>query len=100
VALRERFGNVRTVSFGHLGDNNLHMAVHIGPDTTEREIEVEGCVYEVVARFSGALTAEHGVGRFKRDFLPQHVSPGAMEVMRRVRAALDPQRLLNREVLF
>ena len=88
------------MTFGHLGDNNLHLGVHVGPDTAAREIEVEACVYDVVRTFSGALTAEHGVGRFKKQFLPDHVSPGTMETMRRVRAALDPEHMLNRDVLF
>jgi FAD/FMN-containing dehydrogenase len=100
AALARTFEHVRCVSFGHLGDNNLHLGVHVGPDTAQRELEVEACVYQVVKQFSGALTAEHGVGRLKRDFLPEHVSPGHLEVMRRVRGALDPGRGLNHEVLF
>ncbi|WP_156681248.1 FAD-binding oxidoreductase [Sphingomonas profundi] len=100
AALEERFARVRTVTFGHLGDNNLHLGIHIGPDTAAREIEIEHCVYGVVGEFGGALTAEHGVGRLKRAFLPGHVSPGALDVMRRVRSALDPDHALNRKVLF
>lgn len=100
AALANAFASVRTIAFGHLGDNNLHLGVHIGPDTAAPEVEIERCVYSVVKAFGGALTAEHGVGRFKRDFLPEHVSPGALEAMRRVRRALDPAALLNREVLF
>ncbi|WP_157219351.1 FAD-binding oxidoreductase [Flavisphingomonas formosensis] len=100
AALTSRFETVRTVTFGHLGDNNLHVGVHVGPDTFTRETEVERCVYAVVKEHGGALSAEHGVGRFKREFLPEHVSPGALDVMRRVRSALDPSALLNHEVLF
>lgn len=98
--LEAQFPGVRSVTFGHLGDNNLHLGAHIGPDTAAREIEIERCVYEVVKRFGGAITAEHGIGRFKRDFLPDHVSAGAIDVMRRVRAALDPSALFNRDILF
>lgn len=100
AALARRFASVRSVAFGHLGDNNLHIGVHVGPDTLAQELEVETCVYEVVRAFDGALTAEHGVGRLKRAFLPLHVAPAALDAMRRVRAALDPQTLLNRQVLF
>lgn len=99
-ALEATFSPLRCVTLGHLGDNNLHLAVHVGPDTVQRAAEVEACVYRIVREFDGALTAEHGVGQFKREFLPAHVSPGALEVMQRVRGALDPQRLLNRDVLF
>jgi FAD/FMN-containing dehydrogenase len=100
AALAQSFAAVQTVTFGHLGDNNLHLGVHIGRDTAARETEIERCVYGVLEHFAGAMTAEHGVGRFKREFLPRHVSPGALEMMRWVRACLDSERLLNREVLF
>jgi FAD/FMN-containing dehydrogenase len=100
AALARHFPHVRTATFGHLGDNNLHMGVHVGPDTLAREVDIEACVYDVVREFAGALTAEHGVGRLKRAFLPQHVSPAALETMRRVRSALDPETVLNRQVLF
>jgi len=100
VALSTRFGSFRLVAFGHLGDSNIHVGVHIGPATDERAHEVETCVYAVVAAFGGALTAEHGIGTAKRDFLPQHVSPEALATMRRIRDALDRDALLNRNVLF
>lgn len=99
-ALGQLYPFVRTVSFGHLGDNNIHIGVHVGPDTTAEELNIERCVYDVVKDYGGALTAEHGIGRFKRDFLPEHKSAGEMELMRRLRTALDPDRLLNRDVLF
>jgi FAD/FMN-containing dehydrogenase len=100
AALLDTFATVRTVTFGHLGDGNLHLGVHIGPHTLERTLEIERCVYVIVKEFSGALTAEHGIGRFKREFLAAHVEPGALAAMGRIRAALDPLHLLNRSVLF
>ena len=100
AALKERFGAFRSVAFGHLGDSNLHIGVHIGADTREREHEIEACVYGTLRAFGGALTAEHGVGTAKRAFLPDFVTPGALATMRTLRQALDPAGLLNREVLF
>ncbi|WP_426387812.1 FAD-binding oxidoreductase [Sphingobium sp. R-21] len=100
AALGETFGVYRSVAFGHLGDSNIHIGVHIGPDTRRREREVEQCVYDVLQEFGGALTAEHGIGTAKRDFLPQHVSPAALRTMRQVRQALDADRLINGNVLF
>lgn len=99
-ALDEAFESVRTVAFGHLGDSNLHLGVHLGSQTLARQLEIERCVYAVVKKFAGALTAEHGIGTFKREFLPDHVAPGALVAMSRVRAALDPDHLLNHDVLF
>lgn len=99
-ALAARFAPLKTVAFGHLGDGNIHLGVHIGPDTPAQAHAVESCVYAVLARFDGALTAEHGIGTRKRDFLPARVPAEALATMRRLRHALDPQRLLNDAVLF
>jgi FAD/FMN-containing dehydrogenase len=99
-ALDRRYSFVRSIAFGHLGDNNIHIGVHVGPETMAEEIEIERCVYDVVKDFGGALTAEHGIGRFKREFLPEHKTAGEMEAMRRMRAAFDPDGLLNRDLLF
>jgi FAD/FMN-containing dehydrogenase len=98
--LGQRFGAVRTATFGHLGDNNIHIAAHVGADTLALEQEVERCVYQAVLEFQGAITAEHGIGRTKRAFLPEHKHPGEMVMMRRVREALDHDKILNRGVLF
>lgn len=100
AALEERFGTFKSVSFGHLGDSNIHIGVHIGPETRAREAEIEACVYSVLARYGGALTAEHGIGTAKRAFLPAHVSPASLTAMRLIKAALDPHAILNPEVLF
>lgn len=100
AALAATFGQYRSVAFGHLGDSNIHIGVHIGPDTRSRESEVEACVYGVLREFGGALTAEHGIGTTKRAFLPQHISPAALATMQRIRDALDQDRTLNRNVLF
>lgn len=91
---------VRTATFGHLGDNNIHIAVHVGPGTAAEETNVERLVYQALGEFCGAITAEHGIGQLKRAFLPDHKSAGEMTMMRRLRDGLDPDRLLNRDVLF
>jgi FAD/FMN-containing dehydrogenase len=99
-ALSSRYPALRTTTLGHLGDNNLHLGVHTGTDTLEQAPAIEQIVYEHVRQLGGALTAEHGVGQFKRRYFSQHVSPGALEMMRRIRDSVDPLRLLNRDVLF
>lgn len=100
TSLARTFGEYRSVAFGHLGDSNIHIGVHLGPDTRDREHAIECCVYGVLKSFGGALTAEHGVGTAKREFLPDHIAPAALATMRNVRHALDPATLLNRNVLF
>lgn len=98
--LIERFGAVRTATFGHLGDNNIHIAAHVGADTLAVEQEVERCVYQAVLEYRGAITAEHGIGQAKRAFLPEHKHSGEMAMMRRLRDALDHEKILNRNVMF
>lgn len=100
AALRNTFGDCRSVAFGHLGDNNIHIGVHIGPDTIERTHDVECCVYHVLKSYGGALTAEHGIGTNKREFLPDHITTEVLNTMKVLRRAIDPANLINRNVLF
>lgn len=99
-AVEATFGANKTIEFGHLGDSNIHIGVHVGEDTRSCALAVEKCVYDVVAQFGGALTAEHGIGTAKRPFLPDHVSPAALATMRRIRQSIDSSRILNNRVLF
>jgi FAD/FMN-containing dehydrogenase len=98
--LDTQFGFFKAISFGHLGDSNIHIGVHVGPDTIAREAEIDAVVYGEVKQFGGALTAEHGIGTSKRDYLPSHITPQALETMARVRNALDADRILNRKMVF
>src|SRR5439155_26863010 len=100
AALRERFPDVRFVTFGHLGDNNIHIGITVGPDTRALEHDIESMVYEPLPEFGGAVTAEHGIGQFKRAYLEQQKSEGEKAVMRRLRNAMDSARLINPDVMF
>ena len=99
-ALERHFPQLQTATFGHLGDNNIHIAAHVGPNTMQHELEIEQIVFDVLKHYDGAITAEHGIGQFKREFLSQHRSSGEMDMMRRIRRGLDQQGLLNQDVLF
>ncbi|WP_441295984.1 FAD-binding oxidoreductase [Sinorhizobium fredii] len=57
--------------------------------------EVDGIVYALVGRYHGSISAEHGIGILKRDFLDRSRSPAELEVMRRIKTALDPNGILN-----
>lgn len=76
--------------FGHLGDGNLHFIV-----TTARPEPVSARIYAAVARHSGALSAEHGIGVEKPQALPLVRSPEEIAAMRRLKAAFDPLGILN-----
>jgi FAD/FMN-containing dehydrogenase len=101
AALQARFPGVRLVNFGHLGDGNLHYNVQAAPGADgkrfleEQEHAVNTVVFDEVARFGGSFSAEHGIGALKRDELAQRKSPVALGLMRSIKAALDPQGLLN-----
>jgi FAD/FMN-containing dehydrogenase len=90
----------RIVAFGHLGDGNIHFNVTqpIGADAKDYLAQWEAMnevVHAVVAKFHGSISAEHGIGRLKRDLLRATKDPVALQMMRAVKAALDPNGILN-----
>ena len=90
----------RPVPFGHLGDGNLHYNVSqpIGantPDYLARWHDVNAVVFEIVLRMGGSISAEHGIGVLKRDELPGVKDKTAIELMRAIKAMLDPHGIMN-----
>lgn len=76
--------------FGHLGDGNLHYLVRSACHEA-----IADAVFAAVARFGGAISAEHGIGQDKKKWLPLVRGPGDMALMRRLKSALDPANILN-----
>jgi D-lactate dehydrogenase (cytochrome) len=98
--LAAAFPGVRMVTFGHLGDGNLHYNVTHPEGGDEaafiaRTEEVNRVVHDSVAEFGGSISAEHGIGQYKRDELLRYKSPVEMELMRAVKRALDPLGIMN-----
>jgi FAD/FMN-containing dehydrogenase len=99
--LEKMIPGVRLVNFGHLGDGNLHYNVQAprGGDASdflnEWEDRVNSLVYDSVQRFDGSISAEHGIGSLKAEKLEIHKAPVALEMMRAVKRALDPENLMN-----
>jgi D-lactate dehydrogenase (cytochrome) len=90
----------RPVPFGHLGDGNIHYNVSqpIGADTADflgRWHEVNAVVFAIVLRMGGSISAEHGIGVLKRDELPEVKDKVAIELMRGIKALLDPLGIMN-----
>ncbi|WNJ88008.1 FAD-binding oxidoreductase [Bosea sp. 685] len=83
--------------FGHLADSNLHVILLRVDETLGGYEAVESVVYGTVGEFGGSISAEHGIGRKKRAFLHLSRSPAEIALMERVKAALDPGRILNRD---
>ena len=85
----------RPVPFGHLGDGNIHYNVSqpVGADAADflgRWHEVNAVVFAIVLRMGGSISAEHGIGVLKRDELPEVKDKVAIELMRGIKAMLDP----------
>lgn len=93
-------GPFRVNAFGHLGDGNLHynvfaptgMARTDFPDAT---VEIRDLVYQMVHEYDGSFSAEHGIGRLKIAELLRYGDPSGLAAMRRIKAALDPNGILN-----
>jgi FAD/FMN-containing dehydrogenase len=90
----------RVVAFGHLGDGNIHFNVSqpVGADKAKflaRWDAMNEVVHGIVARMAGSFSAEHGVGRLKRELLARTKDPASLEVMRAIKAALDPNGVMN-----
>ena len=90
----------RPVPFGHVGDGNIHFNI-------SQPVDMEGAaflarweamnevVHGIVARFGGSISAEHGIGVLKRDLLPRYKSAVEMDLMRQLKATLDPKGIMN-----
>jgi FAD/FMN-containing dehydrogenase len=99
--LRERMLEYPPVSafgvFGHIGDGNIHVEVS-GPAADDEEVDRR--VLSVVSLFGGAVSAEHGIGRAKTQWLPTCRSAAEIDAMRAIKSALDPESLFNPGVLL
>ena len=100
TALVELIPGSRPVPFGHIGDGNIHMNLEQpeGMDPAAflaRSHDIMDCVNAVVRDLDGSFSAEHGIGRLKTDMLPDWRGGAELDAMRRIKAALDPQRLMN-----
>lgn len=99
--LLQHFPGARLVIYGHLGDGNLHYNVQAPVDDDQarflrdEEAPMNSLVYEVVDRYNGSISAEHGIGSLKAEKLEHHKSPVALGLMRSIKQALDPLNLMN-----
>lgn len=95
--LTARWPAARLVAFGHIGDGNIHLAVITGTATPSRDKPiVEDIVYSLVEELSGSISGEHGIGFEKRRHLHHSRTPAEIDLMRAIKATLDPGHILNR----
>lgn len=103
AALSARWPGCRSVSFGHIGDGNLHLTVDGNslPDKgAEMQHAVDALIYDLAGRWHGSISAEHGIGLLKREFLRHSVTTESLATMRSIKHALDPLGILNPGKVF
>ncbi len=84
-----------TVTVAHLGDGNLHFSVYPGDPSKTLYDRVITAIEDVVQDLGGSFSAEHGVGLSKLNSMDRRKDPVALDVMRAIKAALDPDNLMN-----
>ncbi len=100
VLLQQSFPECRMVTFGHLGDGNLHYNVSPPENASDEAFiaeqdAVNHVVHDSVHRFGGSISAEHGLGALKRDEIRQYKSEVEIRLMQVIKQALDPMNLMN-----
>ncbi len=87
------------VMFGHLGDGNVHVNV-LGDDGLEPDNEVESAVLGYVAQLGGSISAEHGIGTAKKEFLHLNRSGEEIAIFRAIKSSFDPKGILSPNTLI
>jgi glycolate oxidase len=105
TALRQGSGHrVRIVSFGHAGDGNVHVNVlkdNLTDESWEEIIpSITEEIYKLTLSLGGMITGEHGIGATRRQYLPLALDQAQIEIMERIRAVFDPNRILNPAKIF
>ncbi len=100
AAVQRAIDGVRPCPFGHMGDGNIHFnfSQPIGADPKAfmaREADANAAIYEIVLKLGGSVSAEHGIGQLKTGLLKQVKDPVALDMMRAIKQALDPNGILN-----
>ena len=91
---------IRVIPFGHIGDGNIHfnLSQPVGMDAAAFLAlwnEMERLVCDIAQAFGGSFSAEHGIGRLKRDSLGRYKSDVELSLMRALKRTLDPANILN-----
>ena len=101
----KHYPDFEVVWYGHIGDGNLHLNI-LKPDNLGKDEFFAKCatvnkwVFEIVEKYNGSISAEHGVGMTKRDYLTYSRSPVEIEYMKAIKAAFDPNGIMNPGKIF
>uniref|UniRef100_K1QDC6 D-2-hydroxyglutarate dehydrogenase, mitochondrial n=1 Tax=Magallana gigas TaxID=29159 RepID=K1QDC6_MAGGI len=96
-AMRERMGTMvtRVIGYGHVGDGNLHLNLTSPEYSTEVMDKIEPFLYDWVANHKGSISAEHGLGFKKKNFIYHSKSKSAVRLMKDIKHTFDPNMILN-----
>jgi FAD/FMN-containing dehydrogenase len=95
AGIEAAYPGATTLVLGHLGDGNLHAVVGVGDGSHEAHRKINDIIYGVVRDLGGSVSAEHGIGTEKRDYLDWSRTQEEVEVMRVLKNTLDPKGILN-----
>lgn len=100
-----RYPDFEIVWFGHIGDGNVHLNI-LKPDNLEKDAFYQQChdvsqeIFALIKAFGGSVSAEHGVGLIKKDFLQYSCSPEEVQLMRQIKQVFDPNNIMNPGKIF
>jgi|TARA_B110000902_G_scaffold118_2_gene155 FAD/FMN-containing dehydrogenase len=103
--VNKNYPDFEIIWFGHIGDGNVHLNI-LKPDELEKEIFLEQCnrvsrwIFEIVEKYRGSVSAEHGVGLLKKSYLPYSRSHTEIALMKQVKQVFDPKGIMNPGKIF
>lgn len=103
--ISKHYPDFEVVWFGHIGDGNVHINIlkpsHLSTDSFISECQkVDRLLYELVAKYDGAISAEHGVGLAKKSFLSFSRTLPEIEIMKKIKSVFDPDNIINPGKIF
>lgn len=103
--LAQKYPGFEIALFGHIGDGNLHLNILKPAEISDEDFfqsckKVDPDIFTLIAKYSGSISAEHGIGLLKKDFLSYSRSQQEIETMRQIKAIFDPKSLLNPGKIF
>ena len=86
----------RAVTFGHIADGNLHILVDKKNDSPQLSKEINEVIFGPISEYNGSISAEHGIGLLRKDYLGHSRTSAEIAVMKSLKKTLDPKNILNR----